>query len=265
MNELPIGVNADLNQLLCMVYGDLISPSFRKIGQAFGILAGFLPTLLLPLKLKSELADINFKYCIDKYQKELESISDEEIVEVPPALGLPILDKFTQVTDDYIREMYVSLLFSASSKSTANLAHPSALRIIESLSPDEAKIINYIRSETNVPFITLQHKLGNKRGFRTIDKYLLGIENKVELAFPENMPLYIDNLLASGLYHYESGLFLTNNVIYLELEKTYSVLIEQRKNSLIAHGSDSELIIKHEIITKSKLGERFIKTCCTKQ
>ncbi|HPT72840.1 MAG TPA: DUF4393 domain-containing protein [Candidatus Cloacimonadota bacterium] len=187
---------------------------------------------------------------------------EDQIIDVPPELGLPILDKFTHVTNEDIRAMYVKLLTSASVQSTMSLAHPSALRIIESLSPDEAKILNHIKAETNYPFITIQHKLGAKRGYRTIDKYLMGIEKDLYLSFPENIPLYIDNLLACGLYHYTPSLYLTDVGIYKKLEEAYSDLIERRRSTLIISGSESQVFIKHEMISKSKLGDRFIKSCC---
>lgn len=263
--NLPISASVDCNatSLISMFYKDLAQPGVKSLGQALKTICELPNTILLPLKFANEKARLYAQKSLEDYRMKLEAIPEDEICDVNPAVGIPILDKFTYITDDDLRELYINLLVSASWKKTENLAHPSALSIIGSLSPDEARILHHMSRLKNIPFLRLFLKPTAKgqveiRQFR----YLSGIESKVDLDAKENMNLYFDNFIALGLYQYYPGDHLVDERVYTRLRNEYQALISQIESNVITRDPDHALRITNEMLKRSAIGDRFVETCC---
>ncbi len=61
----------------------------------------------------------------------MENLSEEQICEVAPEVGVPVVEKLAYVTNQELSEMYVELLAKASQTQEANAAHPSFANIIK--------------------------------------------------------------------------------------------------------------------------------------
>lgn len=264
--NLPASLNVECNatNILNELYRDLAQPSITALGKALGTALDLCNTILFPIKLLNERVRMITHKNIDDYRKRLESIPEDEICEVNPALAIPILDKFTYFTDDDLRNLYINLLFSASWCKTDHLVHPSSIKIIDSLSPDEARILNYVQAKISIPYLRLYIAEKGKGRAEILDyRFLSSIEYKVSLVYPDNMSLYLDNFIALGLYQYNPDDHLVNKAVYDEIKKAYGDLIKNLEDNIIAVNPKHSLHVSGDLLKRSAIGHRFMDTCCT--
>jgi hypothetical protein len=148
--------------ILKEVYGDLAKPGAQQAGKALSTVIGLGNTLLWPIALLNEKAKIALESNLNKYREKLKDTPDEQICEVAPEVGVPIVDKLAYVTNETLSDMYTELLAKASQNHTINMAHPGFVNIINNLSPDEAVLIKSVRHMNGIPFIDVRLKLKTK-------------------------------------------------------------------------------------------------------
>lgn len=254
-------------KLLEMVYIDLAKPGVKKAGKALETVLDLGNTLLLPIKLLNAKTNLIFKNNMDKYIKRIEEIPDNELFDVPPEIGIPILEKFTYVRSEEISNLFIELLAKASSSETINEAHPSYLNIINNLSVDEANILNYLFNNESV--IADQYRFpyfnyvatakGSTEFIKTLSNFT-GIETKMPLLFPQNILLYLNNLVSNGILECVDSSFLVNKDLYDELDEIY-------KDNKFHFDSEMDkdkfgpMEIEKGYYMITSLGRSFINTC----
>lgn len=258
-------------KLMETLYIDLAQPLVQKLGQALGTVMEMSNTLLLPVEKWNREKRMTFERNLTRYGNSLERIPSEDITEVPPELGIPILDKLSYVRNENIADLYINLLTTASSTTTQQDSHPAFLQVINSLSADEALIINYLVEKEYVPFISyrsyehVERPLGkvpiqNYEGFsyRNYDKNLVGLETEISLIFPNNIQLYLDNLVGCRILIIANGLMLSDPTIYERLETLYASERQQHINSLV--GFD-KTVTQMGYYSVTSFGQVFINAC----
>ncbi|TPF14046.1 hypothetical protein, partial [Priestia megaterium] len=90
--------------LMTQIYGDLASPSLKKMGSALeSVLDSF---VTMPLEYLGKKRRINIERNFDMYRKKLENIEDGQIAEVPPELGVPIVQKLGYISSEEIADLF---------------------------------------------------------------------------------------------------------------------------------------------------------------
>jgi hypothetical protein len=178
------------------VYSDLLKPGVVQAGKAIG---DSLEGMFLPITEWKEKRKLLFQKRMEVFSRWLEKVPDEKILPVPPDLGVPILEKLSYVEDEVISQLFLSLLTTAANEDTVNMAHPSFIRVIESLSADEAKLLLEFKEKGWV--IGAQEIRENTQ---TGDKKLYGkrhgrLENTPNLRFRENIEVYLSNFVGLGI------------------------------------------------------------------
>jgi len=213
------------SKLLENVYNDLAQPGVKKIGIALETVLDFSNTLLYPLRLTNEKARINFQKNLDGYRQKLEKVKEEDIIQVSPELGVPILEKLTYVQNQDISDLFINLLSSASTTHTVSLAHPSFINLINSISVDEARIIHYLFKNDcpNIRFIYFKKQKTDSKEYNTSKPLLTGLENDIDFLFPQNISVYLNNFLGLGILEYNDDKYFTlEQELYNKLEQIYS-------------------------------------------
>src|SRR3990172_1019024 len=139
--------------LLKELYGDLAKPGVSQVGKALGSVLGLGNTILWPITLMNEKANIALKRNLEKYREQIKEVPEDELTEVPPEIGVPITEKLSYVTNEELSNLYVNLLAKASTFKTAESAHPSFVNIINNLSPDEALLLEQFRDTDALPYV----------------------------------------------------------------------------------------------------------------
>ncbi|MCG9791218.1 Abi-alpha family protein [Flavobacterium algicola] len=278
------------------VYKDLFQPGMQKVGQALSTVLDTATLILLPLKLLNEKARINYDINLKIYSEKLNQ-SSNTLTQVQPFVGLPIIEKLTQIGQNELSESFINLLTKASFEETANLVHPVFITILNNLSADEAKILFHYHKKQRIPYLSfyihrykeeiqkleesnvkssqdLQHLINYTFQDREaihipFKERLTGIENEVELIFPKNISLYLDNLHHNGLIEFENKLINKNdldkydsllNSDYSAIHNDLKKLLQEAENTSVENLKFEEQIRK-ESIKFTNLGISFIEAC----
>lgn len=141
-------VAKNTSELANNFYADL-RPIVQPIAKCIGAV---LDLAVSPVLYYSQKAQINYKHSLEQYKKKMDAVKDEDRCEVHPEIGVPIMQVLHYTTNDDIAEMFTNLLASASITSMTGSAHPAFVEIIKQMSPDEAKIVQYLKGKDFIPY-----------------------------------------------------------------------------------------------------------------
>lgn len=257
-NEI-VGIVKETPQILSTIYQDLAQPSVKKVGTALETVFEFSTSILLPVKLLNEKFKLNFEKRLNDYKEKLDKIPEEDIIEVNPQIGTPLIEKLSYTTNDEIADLFTNLLTKASSTQTVNLAHPSFVQLIERLSVDEARIIKHLVNKDFVPCITLRVNFKENKGFTELLKNATMIQFEVELLFPQNIKTYLDNLVSMGVLDISHGFYKMDDNIYNPIYEKYNYDIINSQYLQFDNCEDVEKIKTFYQITD--FGKAFIVAC----
>lgn len=223
MNEDIKGIVSSSPKILELVYQDLAQPGVKVLGQALGTVLEFSTSFLLPVKLLNEKFRLNFTRRLNEYKEKLEAIPEDKRCEVHPQIGLPIIEKLSYTTSDEIADLFTNLLASASSRDTVNTAHPAFISMIERMSSDEARILEYLKDEEDIQYCDINAYSNQNSGFDTLFEHVTMIEEDVSLSYQENTNAYLANIVSLGILRDKKGTFRMDKTQYNRIKEKYQV------------------------------------------
>lgn len=185
------------------LYKDMAQPAARNVGLALGAITSIGLFLHLLTSWGTDRLNLCLKNNLEQYANKLKDVPEEQIIQATPEVALPIIEKLSYVSNEELRELYIELLAKASIKDMNDKAHPSFVNIINNLSPDEAKFIEYLNRNESLPFVDITVSAENYT-LHYID-LLVCFTPGLNLNFPKNLKAYLSNLEASGLIQIKSG------------------------------------------------------------
>ncbi len=242
MNEQEI-VKEIVNATVVDIYKDAAQPSLRVLGES---LAQVVSLFAKPLGRTAEILEGN----ILKYLSKLEGISESDLVQPNIRIIVPVLEKMRYTEDEVVANYYAEILAAASKKDTHGKILLSFIEILNRLSSDEIRILEYINSPKNfviingnhlsevdktqfgilnnhsrwplgtaIPIIDVKIEYEKKSGyFIALNNFTL-LSEKVKLEFPLNVELYVDNLVSLGLVKIQFGIAFAFKAVYDELKE----------------------------------------------
>ena len=244
--------------VLGQLYSDLASPTAKAIGNALGTVFEFSTSFLLPVKLLNEKFKANFAKRLEDYKAKLQEIPEDRRCEVHPQIGVPIIERLSYTTTEEIADLFTTLLSCASDKDKTNLAHPSFIGIIEHLSSDEARIIQYLKGKSFFEYCDVRGNLKNGKGFIVLLAKQTLIPKYVYLEYPQNAQAYLSNLESLGIIVNQIGMHKTDESgekeikDYIGYEGLNNLLVPNRYTSLYLHRGFFDV---------TELGKMFIDAC----
>ena len=272
MADNPLSILQEVAQipgLLKEIYGDLAKPGVSQVGKSLGAILGLGNTLLWPIVLFNERARIALEKNLEKYRSRLENVREEQIVEVRPELGVPILEKLGYVSDEELSDLFVNLLEKASIAESAQFAHPAFIAIINSLSPDEAALLKAmipqewraLRARCACIAAVLVNK--ESKEFRVAADFLTGLEDKAKLSFPGNVAVYLSNFEGLGLIAVRRDIIVAAPDAYKKLEEKYCP--DESDNKIFGYDPAVwEWTFHKGKIEMTSFGRLFRRACFTK-
>ena len=153
-----------LKDLLPEVYGDALKPGMKAVGHAIG---DALEMCLLPITAIGYIPKVA-KACLEKhlhsFEEKLNKIPEEKKADIHPQISIPIIQKLFYTTNDAIAELFINLLTSSANIDMCSNAHPGFVEIISQLSPDEAKIIQFLKGENEIQYAGIKMSRGQDNG-----------------------------------------------------------------------------------------------------
>lgn len=240
------------------IYGDLLKPGVAQVGKALESVLGFGNTVLIPLRIMNGSADLYEKAAFRKLADRLSKVPEAQIVSIPPEVGVPALDRLSYTKDENLQNMFVNLLASAASSERSQYAHPAFVKIIDFLSPDEAKILEFLAKNPWPGCVSIIRNSDD--GIQILRSPL--IAPPPECAFPQNISAYVSNL--SGL-----GLVQIDEMRWKEDDKYYQDVFEYVQKDYpdvilgLDHGFSKEngIIAAKKIISMTDFGRIFLEGC----
>lgn len=260
------------------VYKDAAQPSIRVVGNA---IAQCVSLFASPIGRMANILEKN----IQKYLDKLEGLKEDEIIAPDTRILVPIIEKMRYTDDEFVSDYYAEILATASKKETSKKVLISFIEILNRLSADEIKIIEYINSENNIIPINIQNdteaekynlKIGNQlvsikggipvvdvklksiktRGFDYVQKNFNILNKRIILDSPENVYSYIDNMISLGLLERIFGENYILKAIYDELKNS-----EYINNFKLLENDDSKIDFSDGKIGMTDLCKKLLEVC----
>ncbi|SBV94196.1 Abi-alpha family protein [uncultured Dysgonomonas sp.] len=270
------------------IYKDLFQPGMKKAGEALATVVDGANLILLPLKLLNEKSRIYFKKNIELYSDKINKVEDLTLIQVPQYVGLPVIDKLTYLNQGDLANAFINLLSKASFEETLVFVHPAYIDILNRMSADEAIILSQIKDEECIPYIDINVRknrkisdsetginalrqktealMDNNCGDFELIKYLTGMEKDLNLNYPNNINIYLENLMLNGLLFYKKSYNRERVSVYQKLEEQYKEDIDNATliiNELYEKETKykAEIIIQYGELRFTELGKGFLKVC----
>lgn len=127
------------------VYQDLLQPPLKQIGKSLETITKTVNIGLSPLRSLVWGYEQIEDWISTKLVNKLENIPAEEIITPDLLVAGPALEslKFSGHNEE-ISDFYATLLATAMQKSKASNAHPAFVKMVQQLSPDEAKLLKWL-------------------------------------------------------------------------------------------------------------------------
>ena len=265
------------------LYEDAAKPSIRVVGKS---LAQCISLFAKPVGRMVEIFEKN----IQRYLDKLDGIKEEDLIEPDTRLLVPILEKMRFTDEEKVADYYAEILATASKKEHASKVMVTFIEILNRLSADEIKMLEYINSPVNqvtlpelteddlvkyaiakgtkvvnitgsLPVIDLNREIDGQEGYLTIKKNFNYIHEKIKLDTPENINFYIDNLISLGLFEKKYNFMFANEKIYHCLENHAEVIEIKNKVELT---SGHKISFQKGRIDITNLGSKLLSLCSAK-
>jgi len=201
--------------------------------------------------------DSTFEKNLKVFFKKLETVPEKKLLPVPLVVGVPVIKCLDYVSSPELLNIYINLLLKASIRETSNHVLPKFVQMAESLSEDEARLINYFSRKEYIPFISFRKYIEKKIGYNEFANRLTGIELEIELRTPSFIGMYFENFSAIGLLYTSWGFKDADNKIYNKLITKY-----KEKDSditrILNHENTEDRVIRG-YFNFTELGKSFLK------
>ncbi|WP_288904208.1 DUF4393 domain-containing protein [uncultured Porphyromonas sp.] len=244
--------------LLALVYKDLLRPSAQVIGKSLKAVLEFVSTPFMALQLQNDKVKLNLEKRLDEYAQKLHSIPEDKRCEVHPQIGLPIIEKLTYTTCDEIADLFTNLLASASSIDTVNTAHPAFISMIERMSPDEARVLEYLKDKKEIQYCDINAYLKDGPDFVCLYEHVTVLDVDVPLNYPQNTNVYLANFVSLGILCDKEGISITDKTQYNRIREKYHIE-ELTEESVPMTYKSIEVIESYYQVTP--FGRLFIQAC----
>lgn len=239
-------------------YDDALRPALKSVGGTLGNIVDFLGIATMPLKYWSEKVRLNFAHRLEEYKEKLESVPEGKRCEVLPEIGIPALQALPYTTNDDVADLFTNLLTNASNVDMVQYAHPSFTEIIKRLSPDEARIVKYLKDKEYVCYSNIKGHSKDNKGFNTIISHKTLISNDVELGFPNNENAYMSNLVSLGIICDQDALHKIDPTDYNKIKER--VNFENLQQQLVP-GIFKSIEQENHFYQVTAFGKLFINAC----
>lgn len=264
------------------VYQDAAQPSVRVVGKS---LAQCTSLFVTPLGKMAEIFEKN----IHRYLNKLEGLKEEEIVTPDTRILVPVLEKMRFIDEEKVADYYAEILATASKKEHASKVMITFIEILNRLTSDEIKILEYINSPENkapaldlteeektrynlpnnikefvlgksLPVIDINVSIEGQTGYKVLMKNFNCLRDRITLSAPGNLGSYIDNMISLGLLERSFSHTFAIGKIYdhLEKHKTIETIIGDLNPKL-------KLDFTRGRIDTTSLGEKLLILCSPKR
>ena len=236
-------------------YDDALKPVAAETGKALGTIGRTVNMALAPLRGLVWSWDKIEAWLSATVERKLEErkVPNERIVTPDPDVAVPAIEALRY---SKLKEQYANLLATAMDSATAIEAHPSFVEILKQLTPDEAKILQFLpKVGRHEPVVDLLFQVPEKGQF-LICPCVSTIAADARCSSDAVIPQALTNLCRLGLAEIPAMRQLAEDWRYDRIRKLPIVAeIERQKPA------NATFVMEHKIIGLTVLGESFRAAC----
>ena len=130
--------------------------------------------------------------------------------------------------------------------------------MIERMSPDEARILSYLKDKIDIQYCNFYGDAKDGEGYATLLDHETLLRNEIEFNYPQNLNAYLANFISLGIIIDKAGIFRIDKTIYnkirdeVNLKKLEDTLVPQTYKSITVEESYYKI---------TDFGKLFIKAC----
>lgn len=232
------------------IYQDAAQPSVRVLGKSLAQCASLFAT---PMGRAAEIFEKN----IHRYLDKLDGLKEEEITPPDARILVPILEKMRFIEEEKVAEYYSQILATASTREHSKKVMITFIEILNRLTADEIKILEYVSSDENkiptpkftdeelvkygltekirntkeiplaggIPVVDIKIVKEGNQGYSLLKKNFCALEEKISLNEPNNLGSYFDNMTSLGLLERRFDVSYAIQNIYKHLEEHQEVAL----------------------------------------
>lgn len=251
-------------------YEDLLQPAARELGQGLMTIAQTVNILLAPLKIMVMSYDLIMETVSSSLTEKLKRVPPERLITPSPIIAGPTLEalRFTGHEED-LRELFVNLLASSMDSHTAPTAHPGFVEIIKQITPDEAKVINYIARclSKGLPIPIVHIKAQSPSGaYHYVEKNVTTCGIDAGCVHADLIGSYLDNLSRLGLINLLDTVYARKGAydkIYHHPD--YRELISSIEDAYADREPPPKILAQEASLELSSFGHLFINACLSRE
>jgi hypothetical protein len=243
------------------VYNDLLQPAVRELGGALATVAKAVRIALAPVSAMVWGYEQIAEYVTRRVSEHLRNVPDAAITTPPPNIAGPTLEalRFTAAIPE-LREMYARLLATAMDGQSSVRAHPAFIEVIRQLSPDEARLLMSIGTDT-FPGVEVigKHMNGDvQTAVSHLVKHYILLPDGLSSTSPATAEEYLDNLLRLGLVEVVHNMPLAE-CDYAPIKESagMSPLVQRFKERF----PSAIIEFREQVVYLTKFGKQFSKAC----
>ena len=197
--------------------------------------------------------------------ERMAKIPEERLVEPQPYCAAKALEGLAYShAESELKEMYLSLLATAMDSSTATKAHPAFAKIIQELSPADARFFNKYALPSVVPIVNLVYDQGGGRQVTMLPSLLNTCnDNGDQIYMPEGLPAAIVNWQRLGLVTVSYSVSIASDDAYdwVKTHPNYAVpdTVPDRISGVTLAREKDALYVEKGILDITPFGYQFIR------
>lgn len=161
------------------------------------------------------------------------------------------------MSDVDLRELFANLLAKASNSDTVGVAHPGFINVINSLSPDEAKLLVWLKANVTLPFVAVSVGSEEKDSWARVEDFQFSAELSTVVRFADNFAAYASNLEGLGLIEVSRTRRMPNEAAYDAIERR----LEKRFANFGSWPDMKEIRFERGIVGFTRYGWLFCNAC----
>lgn len=185
-------------EVVKLTYDDALKPVAQEVGKALGLIGQTVNAMLVPLQgfvwAWGQIADYVGATVPRVLEERGVPISR---IQTPDAdIAVPSLEALRY---SKLRENFARLIATSMDAEHAGEAHPAFVEILKQMTPDEARILEFLpRLGRSEPLVDLTY-LDNERGLFILERHVGTLATDARCEAPERLAAYVDNLCRLGL------------------------------------------------------------------
>ena len=227
---------------------EVMKPNTPELAKTTGNLIKILNLVLYPFVEMADNKEKILEFLLSKIKKRFKNCP-ENISPPMSNIGWRILYDLSLEGDNRLKEMYANLLLNSMDKKFNEVIHKSFIYILENISPDEAKIIEYIANTFSDSFAKYEeiNIFTTEHGEDSIEYEFSNFLKKIDIERPSYSDFYLENLTRLGIL--KSKLLVCDPILYPGGHNRYG----DYEPSVTQESIDS--------LSFTSLGKKFVKSC----